>query len=80
MCNFHLDFRDVERRFGLDFGTYFAAELEALRAHERSGFLRLDAATLDVTRVGRVFIRNIAMTFDRYLKDKDTEKTFSRTI
>ena len=80
MCNFHLDRRDVEQRFGLDFGRYFGPELQALQEHERSGFLRLSDAGIEVTRIGRVFIRNIAMTFDRYLEDKKTEKTFSRTI
>ena len=80
MCNSHLDQGDVERRFGIDFGRYFATELEALREHERHGFLRLDDGAIAVTRVGRVFIRNIAMTFDKYLEDKTTEKTFSRTI
>ena len=80
MCNAHLDARDVERRFGIDFAAYFATELQALREHERNGFLRLGDGTIAVTRVGRVFIRNIAMTFDKYLEDKTTEKTFSRTI
>ena len=32
MCNFHLDIPDVERRFGIDFARYFAAELGELRA------------------------------------------------
>jgi oxygen-independent coproporphyrinogen-3 oxidase len=80
MCNAHLDQGDVERRFGIDFTQYFARELEALREHERNGFLRLVDGTIAVNRVGRVFIRNIAMTFDKYLEDKTTEKTFSRTI
>jgi oxygen-independent coproporphyrinogen III oxidase len=80
MCNLHVDFADVQHRFGLDFPRYFAPELEALQAHERDGFLHRSDAGIEVTRIGRVFIRNIAMTFDQYLKDKKPEKTFSRTI
>ncbi|HZM15627.1 MAG TPA: oxygen-independent coproporphyrinogen III oxidase [Candidatus Krumholzibacteria bacterium] len=80
MCNFHLDGREVGRRFGLDFETTFAAELEALREHETNGFLRLRDHSIEVTRLGRVFIRNIAMVFDKYLEGKKSERTFSRTI
>ena len=80
MCNLHVDFADVQQRYGLDFARYFGPELETLQAHERDGFLHLGDTGIEVTRVGRVFIRNIAMTFDQYLKDKKPEKTFSRTI
>ena len=80
MCNFYLEASDVESRFGVDFAAEFAPELEALREHERHGFITMDGERIQVTPVGRVFIRNIAMTFDQYLKSTDTQKTFSRTI
>ncbi len=81
MCNFLLDVRDVETRFDLNFGNEFAAEIEGLREHEKHGFVQIDEESIQVTSVGRVFIRNIAMTFDQYLKKgSDTQKTFSKTI
>ncbi|UCE03176.1 MAG: oxygen-independent coproporphyrinogen III oxidase [Candidatus Latescibacterota bacterium] len=80
MCNFHLDAAELDKRFGVQFDTYFAAEREVLQEHERNGFLQLHNGSIEVTRVGRVFIRNIAMTFDSYLKNKRSEKTFSKTI
>ncbi len=81
MCNFYLEKRDVEQRFDLDFDRAFASELEALREHEQNGFLELHDDHIQISPMGRVFIRNIAMTFDTYLKKKsDTKKTFSRTI
>jgi oxygen-independent coproporphyrinogen-3 oxidase len=80
MCNFHLSAAEVDSRFGIDFRRDFAPELAALEEFERSGFLTLGDGVIDVTRLGRVFIRNIAMTFDKYLEDKKTERTFSRTI
>ena len=30
MCNFHVDFTAIGRRYGVDFANYFAPELEAL--------------------------------------------------
>jgi oxygen-independent coproporphyrinogen-3 oxidase len=81
MCNFYLEASDVEKRFGVNFAQEFAAELEALREHERHGFLTLNDDRIQVMPIGRVFIRNIAMTFDQYLNNKsNTKKTFSRTI
>lgn len=80
MCNFHLDRRAVESRFGIDFDATFAGEIERLREPESHGFVRLTPDSVTVTPLGRVFIRNICMIFDRY-RDADTGKpTFSRTI
>ena len=45
------------------------------------GFLRITSEALEVTREGRLFVRNIAMHFDRYLRRKTSgAPVFSRTI
>jgi oxygen-independent coproporphyrinogen III oxidase len=84
MCNFYLDWRDVERRFELDFRRDFARELQRLAEPERDGFVELGADSITVQPLGRLFIRNLCMIFDRYL-DPDGRKdgstpVFSRTI
>ena len=84
MCNLYLDPHEVERRFGLDFQSYFSWELEALREPEREGFVHVGPDAIEVTPLGRVFIRNIAMIFDVYLRkpqgDGAEKPVFSRTI
>jgi oxygen-independent coproporphyrinogen-3 oxidase len=83
MCNFHLDPADVRRRFGLDFGAYFARELEDLSALDgpvADGFLRIDTEGLTVTPEGRLFVRTICMAFDRYLPSHAGRSVFSRTV
>jgi len=84
MCNFHLDCREVEERFGIDFGKYFAAELEELGATDGPvdhGFLEIHPDRLEVRDTGRLFVRNIAMVFDRYLRARQGDKPiFSRTV
>jgi oxygen-independent coproporphyrinogen-3 oxidase len=84
MCNFWLDTHDVGQRFGIDFPAYFAWELEALRESERDGFVRLAPETIEVTPLGRAFIRNVCMTFDIYLRKPQDQAggkpVFSRTI
>jgi oxygen-independent coproporphyrinogen-3 oxidase len=79
MCNLGVDFAVMSQRLGLNFANYFARELESLADLEADGLVRRTDAGVDVTDVGRLFIRNIAMRFDAYLP-KESERRFSRTI
>jgi oxygen-independent coproporphyrinogen-3 oxidase len=84
MCNFHLDRAELEREHSIDFESYFAEELDELRRSDGPvdhGFLKIDAQRLQVVGQGGLFVRNICMTFDRYLRDAEAGgPTFSRTI
>ncbi len=82
MCNFSCDRREVDSRFGIRFIDYFATELEELAEPEKHGFVRLTDERIDVTETGRLFVRNICMVFDRYLRRKrDGDRpVFSRTV
>jgi oxygen-independent coproporphyrinogen-3 oxidase len=81
MCNFYLDRRECEARFGIAFDDYFASEVAELAAGPvADGFLELHPDRLEVLPRGRLFIRNICMTFDRYLRHKTEQPVFSRTI
>jgi oxygen-independent coproporphyrinogen-3 oxidase len=82
MCNFHLERAPVEARFGIDFDRYFAPELAELRAGPVAhGFLEVSPEGLLVTPEGRLFVRNVCMVFDRYLRARTADKpVFSRTI
>ena len=82
MCNFRVARAEVERRFDLQFETYFAQELEELRAEPvADGLLTITPDALTVSAAGRLLVRNIAMIFDRHLRARRTAApTFSRTI
>jgi oxygen-independent coproporphyrinogen III oxidase len=67
MCNFELSISAVEQAYPISFSSYFAKELDQLRALEQEGLLKIDAEWLTVTLKGRLLIRNICMVFDRYL-------------
>jgi oxygen-independent coproporphyrinogen-3 oxidase len=79
MCNLELNFQDLSRKLGLDFASYFEAELDSLDDLEVDELLRRTAAGVQVTELGRLFIRNIAMRFDAYLPQLN-EQRFSKTI
>ena len=82
MCNFHLDGAAVAERFGIDFGSYFARELAELGdGPVADGFLEMEGSRLDLTPSGRLFVRNVCMVFDRYLRETAAARpVFSRTV
>ena len=79
MCHFSLTKADIEAQYNLNFDAYFAQELSQLRQLEMDGLLRLERDRIDVTPAGRLLIRNIAATFDEYLRQK-TQPVFSKAI
>lgn len=83
MCRFRLDFADVHDRFGVDPFAYFARELATLAAPGgvvSDGLAEITPRALAVTTPGRLFVRNICMTFDRHLPAHEARPIFSRTI
>jgi oxygen-independent coproporphyrinogen-3 oxidase len=85
LCTGHLDVADVERRFGLRFADYFARELALLTgagSPASDGLVDVDAASITVTPLGRPFVRNVCMAFDRYLAARTGGATpvFSKTV
>jgi len=79
MCDMSLDYGALSKDLEIDFARYFHAELESLTDLEQDGLLRRGADGLAVSDTGRLFIRNIAMRFDRYLPAA-RERRFSKTI
>jgi oxygen-independent coproporphyrinogen-3 oxidase len=82
MCNFRLDFDKFTRRFGVKYQDYFTQEHGRLGEFFADGFLKETEHALEVTPLGRTFLRNIAMTYDAYLDGTGSGKgpIFSRTI
>ncbi|OIQ03002.1 MAG: oxygen-independent coproporphyrinogen III oxidase [Zetaproteobacteria bacterium CG2_30_59_37] len=80
MCDFALDFKAVEKKFGIDFAAHFAVETAELHDLAADGLLSLDTNGLQVLPGGRLLIRNIAMVFDEYLRNRKEEVKFSKVI
>jgi oxygen-independent coproporphyrinogen-3 oxidase len=78
MCHFRVDKPAVEERFGIDFDRLFAAELDRLLPMAADGLVRLGDDAVEVTPLGRLLVRNVAMAFDAYL-DRPGQR-FSRTV
>ncbi len=80
MCQGRVQFESIELAFLLDFKTYFAAELTALRQMADDGLVELGETGIQVTADGWFFVRGIAMVFDRYLQADRTRARFSKII
>ncbi len=67
LCHAYLCKRDIEEEFGLSFDEFFAPELSRLGEFEKDGLvLNVSSGTMEVTALGRVFIRTIAQVFDAF--------------
>jgi oxygen-independent coproporphyrinogen-3 oxidase len=71
MCNFHVDLGEP----GL---SEFAPELTRLRELQAKGLVNVRGAVVDVTPLGRIFVRNVASVFDSYLNAG--QRAFSRAV
>ncbi len=80
MCDFELDFKKVETKYGINFQEYFRTGYQNLSEMLKDELIELNENKLVVTEMGRLLIRNIAMNFDGYL-GKDLDKArYSRTV
>jgi oxygen-independent coproporphyrinogen-3 oxidase len=70
---------EVEREQNFCFDEHFAEEMTRLGELERDGLVRLDADRIQIEPIGRVFVRNVAMVFDAYLRAGERQR-FSSTV
>lgn len=79
MCFGRLDLRAVGERFDIDFTEYFGQEMQRLDSFVKDGLLHIGEDHISVTDNGRMLVRNICASFDRYLPAQQPG-SFSRTI
>lgn len=80
MCNFLIKFEYVENKWGVDFLSYFSKELLSLVPFEEDGMIRCSDNEIVINPKARLFVRNICMTFDRYLASQLNQKRYSQVI
>ena len=82
LCHTVVRKREIENTFQIRFDEYFASEVTELGTMRDDGLVILGDEEIRVTPLGRIFIRNLAMPFDRYLREQkmDARPLFSRTL
>ncbi len=80
MCDFELDFSDVEKKFNIEFEKYFSSSLDGLKEFIDDKLVQIKDRKIIITEMGRLLIRNIAMCFDWYIEQKTDKAKYSRTV
>ncbi len=80
MCKMGLSFKRIEEKWGIVFEEYFSESLDRLSGLESDGLVQILPDEINITERGRLFLRNIAMCFDRYLNMAKTGPSFSKTV
>jgi oxygen-independent coproporphyrinogen III oxidase len=80
MSRFEVDRTSIEAAYGIDFDHHFSDAVDELSAAIDDELLTDDGTRLRATELGRYFIRNLAMPFDRYLPKETSTPMYSRTI
>lgn len=80
MCNAELPYNLTKAQFGVDVREVLGNEIERLRLYVEEGLVSFEPDRIEVTEVGRYFLRNLCMELDPYLAQKQDRPLFSRTI
>ncbi len=82
LCHAVILKREIETEFHIDFDSYFSAELAELAPMSNDGLVELSPGEIRVTPLGRIFIRNLAMPFDGFLREQKMNERplFSKTL
>ncbi len=80
MCQYSIDFSQFRQFQHIDFTEYFKKELERLKQLEADGLLKLTTYSMEITPLGRLFLRNIAMIFDAHMSHKTLKESKTQTL
>jgi oxygen-independent coproporphyrinogen-3 oxidase len=81
MCRYRFDPDATSKQHEIDAREYFAKEIDGFGQLEADGMLVQDGrGGFELTSRGRLFVRNVCMTFDAHLDPNAEKPVFSRTV
>ncbi len=78
MCRFEIDKKAIEDEFGIRFDETFAWEMKKLAAYVKHGLVTMTSDKITVSPKGKIFVRAVAMQFDKYLRESDRAGGYSK--
>ena len=72
--------REIKQEFGLQFDEYLADDIARLKSMADDGLVVISPDCIFVTALGRIFIRNVGVVFDTYLRTPESTPLFSKTL
>lgn len=80
ICHFYLDKTSIEQRYQINFDHYFKEDLALLLPLQKDGLVAINDDSISVQAKGQLFIRNICMCFDIYMRKLARQQQFSRVL
>jgi len=80
MCNGEVDLKALGSAYNVDARCYFTSEIAALAALDDLAVYDAENQRITTTEMGKLLVRNVCMTFDRYLQEATEQPRFSSTI
>ncbi len=80
MCHFEVSKEAIEQSHLIKFDDYFKRELAELKPFEDEGLVENTKEWISVLPRGKLLIRAIAMSFDRYLKNDERVRKYSKIV
>ena len=78
MCLLKVDFEKFAQKYGIDFREKFAGAFEKLGEMQADGIVQVCDDCIEITELGRLFLRNVAMLFDGRMGAEKSK--YSKTI
>ena len=80
MCHFEVSKESIETVHMIKFDDYFKTEIAELKMFEDEGLVENTAEWISVTPKGKLLVRAVAMTFDRYLRADRRARRYSKIV
>ncbi len=80
MCQFQIDKKKFRESFQVEFDEYFSEEQSHIQQCTHDQLISVNEERIRSTELGKIFIRNVCMGFDFYLRDQENRPRFSKTI
>ena len=77
-CNLNISTQVFAEKFNISFWEKFADIQPKLEEMQQDGLIIIEHASITVTELGRMMLRNVCMVFDQYLKTQT--QSYSKTI
>ena len=80
MCHFEVSKEAIETAHMIKFDEYFKTELSEMKLFETEGLVENTPEWITVTPKGKLLVRAVAMTFDRYLRADQRARRYSKIV
>jgi oxygen-independent coproporphyrinogen-3 oxidase len=80
MCHFEVSKEAIETTYMINFDEYFRTELADLAMFQDEGLVEITPEWVNVTPKGKLLVRAVAMTFDRYLRADQRARRYSKIV